>query len=520
MKNWKLKNCFCIVTALVMLFSTSVAYASEEGKKNPSFDYTVLNEGEGSTKATVTMSKDTVYSGTLKAGQVDTYYFTPSYSGMFTIETFGSTDTYGTVTGHSGYPSGALTNDDDGEDHNFAIGFLRNAGGKVTIKVRHFNASSGTGSYTIQVRDQRAQIYTFNYPGLLALNTTGDATIPASWLSSMGYSVGNHKNKAASHVDGIIATTFRRLNSEVVFFAGHGDAGLLAFNDGTNYSYLYDNSAAFTSISPSPRKKPMGNTKVAVWASCYSATDPDGADSRLSLTDRAVSSAVGARSAIGWNLSLNDIAARAFTNQLFLEFGHTMTVSAAAQSAANSLTWPFDNAKKYVLKGSLNTLVAYSTVTPKGVASTSVSQEEFDADMKNFDYVAYELYGDGTRYYKTINGLLTNDYYDVFDNGGGNIITKSKNTFSQKDVSLTIQQQLVESTYHAEKSVVANGISFGELIKSDDHTVYVKIKEQIIPIKIIYADYESDSKISYQKVTCINLLDNSLIDYEDICTDK
>lgn len=73
-----------LIFAIIMLFSVTTAYA------------------QGLTRSTTrTITKDTIYSGTLTAGSTDTYYFTPSYSGMFTVETFGSTDTYGTVSGNT-----------------------------------------------------------------------------------------------------------------------------------------------------------------------------------------------------------------------------------------------------------------------------------------------------------------------------------------------------------------------------------------------------------------------------------
>lgn len=83
-----------LIFAIIMLFSVTTAYA------------------QGLTRSTTrTITKDTIYSGTLTAGSTDTYYFTPSYSGMFTVETFGSTDTYGTVSGNTGtiFPQPPMT---------------------------------------------------------------------------------------------------------------------------------------------------------------------------------------------------------------------------------------------------------------------------------------------------------------------------------------------------------------------------------------------------------------------------
>ena len=45
----------------------------------------------------------------------------------------------------------------------------------------------------------------------------------------------------------------------------------------------------------------------------------------------------------------------------------------------------------------------------------------------------------------------------------------------------------------------------------------MKLDGNIIPIKLIYSDYQNDEGLTYQDVVCINLLDNSYIDYADIC---
>ena len=131
----------------------------------------------------------------------------------------------------------------------------------------------------------------------------------------MGYAVGVHQNAPASFVDITIASTFKVLNSEVVFFSGHGDAGHLTFIDSNgNRNRLYDTSTLFSSMS---------NTKVAVWSACKSAVDPDGTGSRRSIAQKSID--MGAKSAIGWNDVTYVPAAKKWTDQFFLELGNTMT---------------------------------------------------------------------------------------------------------------------------------------------------------------------------------------------------
>lgn len=478
--------------ALVVMFSTTTVYA----------------ESGITTRAARTITKDTVYSGTLTAGSTDTYYFTPSYSGMFTVETFGSTDTYGTVSGNTGTIFPTASNDDGGEGANFAIGFSQEAGSTTTITVRHYNSTSGTGSYTIQVRDQRAQIYTFDY-GSGDINTHDDATTPRSWLTAMGYSVGVHQNKPASHVDETIASTFKRLNSEVVFFSGHGSAGHLTFiNSSGGYNRLYDYSPYFTS---------MANTKVAVWSSCKSAVDPDGTDTRRSIAQKSID--IGAQAAIGWTEVTDVPAAKKWTDQFFLELGNAMTVQAAAASAGSVFLWPWDgNYDGWQVFGDGSTLVSYPNINPKSSTTPPIQMVD-DALLQKLsnteEYTPYELKGLGTRYYKTINGHLTNEFYDIHDSG---IVKTSSVVFSDADILNISQQKLATSIFSPVMSTTAYGVTFNKLTKVEEHIVYMKINDNIVPIKLIYSNYQNDGGLEYQEVVCINLLDKSFIDYADICT--
>ena len=481
-----------LLISLVVVFSSTTVYA----------------QGEISAHATRTITKDTVYSGNLTVGSTHTYYFTPSYSGMFTVETFGSTDTYGTVSGNTGTIFPTASNDDGGAGTNFSIGFHQEAGSTTTITVRHYNSTSGTGSYAIQVRDQRAQIYTFDY-GSGDINTHDDATTPRSWLRGMGYSVGVHQNKPTSHVDETIASTFKRFNSEVVFFSGHGSAGHLTFmNSSGGYDRLYDNSSYFTS---------MANTKVAVWSSCKSAVDPDGTGSRRSIAQKSID--MGAQSAIGWTEVTDVPAAKKWTDQFFLDLGHTMTVEAAAASAGSVFLWPWDgNYDGWQVFGDGSTLVSYPNINPKSSTTPPIQTVSAALLRKLSDteeFTPYKLKGLGTRYYKTINGHLTNEFYDIHDNG--TLITSSV-VFSDEDILNISLQKITTSTFSPATSITAYGVTFNKLVKVEEHIVYMKLNDSIVPIKLIYSNYENDDGLEYQDVVCINLLDKSFIDYVDICT--
>ena len=87
------------------------------------------------------------------------YSFTATTTGFYTVETFGSTDTFGIVTVGSDY----YIDNDSGSNTNFAIGFNQPANTTATISVTHNNITSGSGMFTIQVRKQKARIYAGDY---------------------------------------------------------------------------------------------------------------------------------------------------------------------------------------------------------------------------------------------------------------------------------------------------------------------------------------------------------------------
>lgn len=473
---------------------------------------TVGVKGETDNRATRTIIKDTVYSGTLTEGSTDIYYFTPTRTGMFTVESFGSTDTSVTISGHVEISNAIDSNDDDGTGSNFAIGFYQFSGRTTTIEVRHFDSLFGTGAYTLQVRDQRAQIYTFDY-GEDDINTHESSTIPASELRAAGYAVGVHQNKPFTHIDQIIATTFTRFNSEVFFFFGHGEAGHVCFiNNSGGYDRLYDNSLYFSS---------MANTKVAVWTSCKSAVDPDGSGSRRSIAQKSIDS--GAQSAIGWNQVTYVPAAKKWTDEFFTQLGNSMYVRDAAASAGSVFLWPWDGSYDgWQVFGEWYTIVDYPDVNPKNSESASTPTQMVDSALleklsDTKQYTAYKLKGLGTRYYKTINGHLTNEFYDIHDSG---VVKTSSVIFSNSDILNISQQKLAKSTFIPSASISDNGITFNKLIKSEEHIVYMKLNGNVIPIKIIYSNYRNNEGYEYQDVVCINMLDNSYIDYVDICTQQ
>lgn len=441
---------------------------------------------------------NTIYTSTFSAaGQVDKYYYTiplnTSYGYVF--ETYGDTDTLVTVK----QGSHTYSDDNSGTGLNAAVGFLGVdwVPDNRVLEITVTHAKNGTGTYSFHIRRQRAQIYTFEYDDV---DTTGGVEIPYDYLNDYcNYHVLDRRNKKSSHILENDSSNLSRLNSEVIFFLGHGytNGGGIAFSEGTGL--YYDDLTS------------MDNTKIAVWTACYSSVAPEG---QVSIGQSSVDH--GAKSAIGWPVSINSASAIKFTNNLFKSLAGAKTLSEAAKEASDSILWPFDDIHDYAIFDDGSTTIQ----SPYNINSKKSPIKNINnniIDYENFEYEEYIMPNGTKRYYKLIDNVISNDYY-VTDSDG-NIIYNSDADITKEEISETDKDDYFEKpiSYNFSKKVKANGLTFDKLINTKSYDVYVKLNDELIPVRITYSEYTNSDNISYTDVVCINLKDNSLIDYEEIC---
>ena len=162
-----------------------------------------------------------------------------------------------------------------------------------------------------------------------------------------------------------------------------------------------------------------------------------------------------------------------------------------------------------------------ANVNPKSSNNNTSQQElykQFEYDKSEFSYTLYEDYN-MKQYFKTINGIITNDFYAIM--GDGTII-KSVETVSQQDIDNVLDN--IEKINFDLNPQVKNGITegkitFDRLISSKEHIIFYKKNGVVTPIKIVYSNYENDNGYSTCHVDCVNLLDNSNINYETLTFD-
>ena len=112
-------------------------------------------------------------------GDVDWFRVQVSHSGILTVFTGGSTDTYGTLQNSSG--SELATDDDGGRGRNFSIARSVSAG-TYYIQVRGFSSST-TGSYTVHARFRRVD-YTEAASARAALDSLGIEYTAAAFIEA------------------------------------------------------------------------------------------------------------------------------------------------------------------------------------------------------------------------------------------------------------------------------------------------------------------------------------------------
>lgn len=435
------------------------------------------------------------------------YSFTATTTGFYTVETFGSTDTFGIVTVGSDY----YIDNDSGSNTNFAIGFNQPANTTATISVTHNNITSGSGMFTIQVRKQKARIYAGDYGDI---NTISHSVSPELYLTSIGYEVCVHENESPHHATSF-DSNFRRLNSEIFFFSGHGAAGKVQFPT------PYDNDDILK--AKTIKNLNMDNTKVALWASCNSAvrtniSKPSEPPENKSMIEICVES--GAKSAVGFEVPISYGSVGYWSNRFFYALANGCNVNSAIQFADASILW-FDPCRSHSVVGDDSTTINNANVNPKSSNNNTSQQElykQFEYDKSEFSYTLYEDYN-MKQYFKTINGIITNDFYAIM--GDGTII-KSVETVSQQDIDNVLDN--IEKINFDLNPQVKNGITegkitFDRLISSKEHIIFYKKNGVVTPIKIVYSNYENDNGYSTCHVDCVNLLDNSNINYETLTFD-
>lgn len=443
------------------------------------------------------MSLNYQYNVTLSNNEIGYYYYVPVVSSFFVIETFGTEDTILRVDNTE---NGTIIDDNSGYSFNSKIYFKGVAGELINIYVK-FNTPSVYGNFVLQLRRQYFSM--FAYEDDAGLNMIPDLNVPYNSFND-SFKCKKYENGSASHALSDDERHFAKLNSEIMFFSGHG----FGTDDGDKgYGVLFKTGSIDVTTTLD-----MSKTKVAFWSACYSANSSNSYNK--SIAQHAYNS--GAKSSIGFMDSVNYISARAFTNRFFNYLSTGASVSQSVIYADEGILLPWDKVHNYVVFGSQSLRVTDITISNgyfepfllRSQTKSAISIDEFENNLEGC-YEKYRLSDNHYRYFDVIDNCLTNSYVDVTIKDCKVVSTNDhryqlKNVYpikvNQDDISLKNFLRVDNSS---------------SISKIENHLFYYKNGEGIYPYLLSYCCINK-TNFSHEEVVCINLYDGSLLPYEYI----
>ena len=451
----------------------------------------------------VSLILNSVYNASLDPGYMVSANFTPTATGLYCFETLRNNtvpqvDTYMYILNSGGTVLAA--DDNSGENLYSAIGIKLTAGVPVTLKIR-LEDSAAAGAFYFQIRRQKANIFTFNYGD--GVNTIPDANAALIYSDRMGYLAEGFENDITP-LNSDVSKIYTKFNSEILFFSGHGSPGSVYLKEVPESDKIYQ--------LKSNQLGSMKNTKLALWATCYSATAGD----IPSIANTAHQN--GARVSIGWTDVTYVRSSKVFSDKFFEVLAQGYTVQEAMSVALTQFTLPYENLQKHAIYGDVNTVLASPTIKAKTIEENSKDfEKEFKDFIENSEYSLVSLTDNIDRYYKIFDGFLSGVFYDVYKDSFGNAIKIKKSSI---DISDGEANRVLNAIDISNNNVALCSSMYGSDAQLLSECNYITILNGVLtPIHIEYYIVENlEYNYKYMDVICRNMLDGTLIDYLDINT--
>ena len=316
--------------------------------------------------------------------------------GYYVAETFGDYPTLIQV-----YKDGNLLTENSngkGEGDNALVTF--SGPGVFDFYIRRADYVDQSVESIFMITPQRALLSGFQYSEEDGpINTIPDLDKPAQYLSkNLHYyveKITDSEKYGKSYYFDNIYPYHKRINAEVLLFSGHGSG--IRFK---TPEYMINASNIID----------LSRTKLVVWSSCEGADSSSGTNT---LFNRSL--LAGAETVIAWPDTIGVSSSKTFTDRLFEYLSYGKTVQEACEYGAAGLLWPWDAVKDYVIGGNVNTTL-YCNFYPTNENSVISEKELLINELKsrmNSEVFKCIKSNNGYRIYFTIDGYLTNDYYDV-----------------------------------------------------------------------------------------------------------
>lgn len=307
-----------------------------------------------------------------------------------------------------------------------------------------------------------------------------------------------YKDKLVNHILENDERYLQRLNSDIVYLVGSGN----------DYSFM------FNSVNNALVQNDLINLDRCKFI--YFNNNHSAKEGVPSLCSKAIQA--GAITALGYKS--HDMINHPFNSDIQKTFGEWLfyfiktnnnTINAAVSETITAMRDTYAGYwfnLYYSILGDQNQILFPSNPSYR---SYSFSQQFEEIQNSGYDYV-FKLGENTERFYKTINGIITDDYYDViYENGEILKINKSRNNITE----IVLPIKLYKSATPAQ-SIIKYGEKYN-FYNSFQETMYLNINNIMTPIEFNYNFYEyNDFENTIADFKCYNLNDGSEIDYSII----
>lgn len=257
---------YCFNTKLVRAASNENPFGVNSSINTLDFTVKLIDDGDEYEEPYVDLNLNSKHDVSVSSGDIRYFTYTPKSDSYFVVETYGSLDTKLHV---SNTYTGAICDDDSGVGLNAKVEFRGVQGKPIYIATKLYN-SNISGNYQIQLRKQRVTMFACD--DSKGNSTISDLNTPFTKLSPMFETI-KYENTSASDALLNDERDLAKINSEIMFFSGHGYK-----NDSTEMGFGVKFKTGDITTS---RTINMDRTKVAVWAACYSANSTNSKNCQL-----------------------------------------------------------------------------------------------------------------------------------------------------------------------------------------------------------------------------------------------
>lgn len=321
------------------------------------------------------------------------------------------------------------------------------------------------------------------------IDTSIDVTNAQSGLGPLAFTYQANTNPTISWMKGTNGST-KRMESDILFFSGHGNSSLMHFYDANHTSgydfYITTGSNSSTNVGLSSYN--MGNVKLAVFAGCQTASGTS------NITKTAQTK--GAAKSIGWIPSIEAPSHTAWLKNFWSKAGTEFYLSAAV-TYADSFTYNDSRVKSHNQYGNWNQPLRTTSLNYETMSNIVIDNRNNSVEIDVTNY-------NETRIIKSIETWIKENIDENFDINSYEVEKTIQESRIIYDLKLVINDNIKTKlgyTIFVSDNKITN--IFDNMNNNDD----VEVKTQVNAIL--------NNKVSIQSSESIVKLANNNIDYDN-----